>query len=332
MTTKVLMSPGRTITNPFVGLLIDHLMQDIEVSEFNWKKAFSGEYDIMHVHWPESLIRADSKLRTLAKCLLFILLIGLNKLRGRKNVWTVHNLTAHERSSSVEKFALRIWRSSCHALVFMSKTELFDEANSRHLYIPHGDYSPIIDMNNFESPPHNTGRILLFGFLRPYKGIERLLEAFTKAEDLKSTLRIVGRPISNTFGRSLIDLMHSSPHISYDFRSLSDQQLLNEINQAEMVILPYKRIYNSGAALMALSASCPIVVTASPTMLELQREVGSDWVQMLEGDLTATSLTDAVCSIRAGESNRLSSRPSLTARDWSSLGATYSLVYRDMKH
>lgn len=329
MRTTVLMSPGRNITNPYVGLLMDHIARDVDIVEFSWRRAFLFRYDVLHVHWPETLIRAKSKVHGIIKCLIFIILIVMNKVLGRRNVWTVHNLTAHEQSSLLERIALRLWQASCQTLVYMNRPDEVIKPDNRVVQIPHGDYAPIVRRNpSYSLRPSYSRQILLFGFLRPYKGIERLIESFIEVPKLDSVLRIVGKPLSKEFQTKLIALAEGHPSISFEFRSLSDSELLNEIAQSELVILPYTKIYNSGAALMSLSAACPIVVTNSSTMTELQREVGTDWVQLLEGDISPASLMASVLAVRAAQPNREGERPKFVRRDWSSLGEEYSQIYR----
>lgn len=329
MRTKVLMSPGRNITNPYVRLLMDHITTEVAIEEFTWRRAFLSRYEVLHVHWPETLIRARSKLRGIVKCMLFLMLIVMNKILHRRHVWTVHNLAAHEQSSFLEGITLRLWRASCQSLVYMNRPERLETSDNRVAYIPHGDYAPIVRQNPSYNSRRNSGQILLFGFLRPYKGIEELIESFRETPELGSALRIVGKPLSVEFQMKISALASSHPSISFDFRGLSDSELLNEIAESELVILPYKKIYNSGAALMALSAACPIVVTNSSTMTDLQREVGAEWVQLLEGDISPASLTASVLAVRAAQPRRHGTGPKFVRRDWTSLGEEYSRIYRN---
>jgi hypothetical protein len=57
------------------------------------------------------------------------------------------------------------------------------------------------------------------------------------------------------------------------------------------VVLPYRRILNSGAALFALSRNRPILAPRLGTLPELQDEIGPDWVDLYDGqDVTTESL------------------------------------------
>src|SRR4029079_12745051 len=54
---------------------------------------------------------------------------------------------------------------------------------------------------------------------------------------------------------------------------------------ARVVVLPYRRILNSGAALLALSFDRRVVVPASGSLVELQAQVGEGWVSTYDGPM-----------------------------------------------
>ena len=56
------------------------------------------------------------------------------------------------------------------------------------------------------------------------------------------------------------------------------------LRAADVVVLPYRAIQNSGSAVLALSADRPVVVPALGAMRELQVVAGSDWVRCFDGD------------------------------------------------
>jgi beta-1,4-mannosyltransferase len=63
---------------------------------------------------------------------------------------------------------------------------------------------------------------------------------------------------------------------------------------ADLVALPYRNILNSGAALLALSFSRPVLVPALGAMNELAASIGAEWVNTYPGDLTPRRLGDAL--------------------------------------
>jgi hypothetical protein len=66
------------------------------------------------------------------------------------------------------------------------------------------------------------------------------------------------------------------------------------LGAANVVVLPYRDILNSGSALLALSLSRPILVPHLGAMEELKDDFGDLWVQTFKGVLTAGILQNAL--------------------------------------
>jgi len=320
---RVLMSPGPKISNPFIALLIDNLDPDIDVTAFSWREAFLGHYDVLHVHWPDALLKAPTPARRVLKFLQLRALMLRNRMRGVRQVWTVHNLTPHEDGGGLRARALAAWDRSCTNHVFLSQAAVEIAGSRDGTVIKHGDYNDIREAHSDRVVPSVPGELLLFGLLRPYKGIETLVDAVTAQDQLH--LRILGRPEPSSYAESLLRHTDRAAGVELEFGRVDDADLVEAITRAEAVVLPYQKIYNSGAALMALTLGRPIIVTDSGTMRELRAEVGSDWVYCLEGPLTADSLGTAVAALRGSER---ADRPTFTERDWATIGRAYSNVYR----
>jgi len=329
--TIVLMSPGETAENdnPFVDLLIRHLPADITVRSFSWKSAFFSRYDILHIHWPEHILRAGSPMKRRIKSALFLGLMVRNRLMA-SNLRTVHNLRPHEEAAYLTRLALMSWERSCRANVFLSRAG--ESAGSRPApgalaeVVPHGDYRPLVD--RLRRPPKDRveGRLLAFGYLRPYKGLEQLIAAFRDVPvEHGLSLRITGAPMPKSYGDELRSLAAGDERISMALGRQTDEDLVDEIMTASAIVLPYKQVYNSGAALLALTLSRPLIVTDSPTMKELGDEVGDVWVTRLPR-WDAKSLSDAQGTRIPAEAS-----PDLRGREWSSLSEQYAVLYRALR-
>lgn len=325
MPTTVLMSPGPRISNPFITQLVDNLGSDITVAEFSWRAALSTRYDVLHVHWPDALLNAPTPSRRLFKVLEVAALLALNKARGVKHVWTVHNVAPHEVMNWLQRRMLAAWSKSCDSLVYLSQAAIGDSADGRATVIKHGDYVPSMgEYFDLDVSPVQ-GRVLAFGLMRQYKGIETLIQALTSPETSNLSGRIVGRAVPEQYGSSLVTLAGATDRVGLKLEKVTDSQLAEEILAAEAVVLPYGKIYNSGAAILALTLGRPIIVTPSPTMLELRAEVGPAWVHCLPGELTAESLALAMADLR---SHARPTRPTFVQRSWADIGEQYSALYR----
>jgi glycosyltransferase involved in cell wall biosynthesis len=129
--------------------------------------------------------------------------------------------------------------------------------------IPHGAFDHLTRLEH-EAPlpaelrdtdPH-TPVALLFGLLRPYKGLDVLLEAWrgiTGAE-----LWVVGMPRMDTAA------LHGAapPGVRFVERFVPDGQVGALFARADLAVLPYREIDQSGVLFTALGAGTPVVLSA----------------------------------------------------------------------
>jgi glycosyltransferase involved in cell wall biosynthesis len=105
------------------------------------------------------------------------------------------------------------------------------------------------------------------GEVKPYKGIEYLIDAVPEVLRRVPEVRflIAGLPTEHTYGCSLIEraagLSAGSDRIRFDFRYLSASEMDTLFLAADVCVLPYRRIYQSGVLCQALTYGVPTVVT-----------------------------------------------------------------------
>jgi glycosyltransferase involved in cell wall biosynthesis len=101
---------------------------------------------------------------------------------------------------------------------------------------------------------------LFFGLLRPYKGLELLLEAWRRIPPRGAhggELWIVGMPRMD-----LAPLRACAPAgVRFLTRFVSDAEMLALMRRASLVVLPYRDIDHSGVALTALGAGVPLLLS-----------------------------------------------------------------------
>ncbi|MFF8189257.1 glycosyltransferase [Microbacterium sp. NPDC016588] len=327
---RVLMRPSRgTNRRAPIYALVDSLPDDVEVVKFSWKRALVGSWDILHLHWPESLLRASGRAKKWAKYALFLGLLARVAV-SKPAVWTVHNESPHERGARVEAFLLGLWGRVTRRNIYLYPS--VTPTDERSVFIPFGDYSHLADeLLTTHSREREARRILLFGLLRPYKGIEQLVEAYATlvAREPATSLAIMGRPIDEGYGREVENQVRGVPHLDFRGELIEYEELVGEITRSSFVVLPYRRMYNSGAALLALSCGTPILVPTSQTMEDLRAESGEEWVMTYDGDLTADILDAALARFSTTASER-ESRSALPLRSWSEVGEQYAELYRSL--
>ena len=101
--------------------------------------------------------------------------------------------------------------------------------------------------------------ILFFGLLRPYKGIDTLLEAFRRIEGAE--LWIVGNPRMEI--EPLRRLAAEAPgRVRFLPRFVSDAEIPAIMRRADVVVLPYRDAEQSGVLYAALAFGKPLVLSA----------------------------------------------------------------------
>lgn len=100
--------------------------------------------------------------------------------------------------------------------------------------------------------------VLFFGLVRPYKGLDVLLEAWRGVGDAE--LWVVGRSRID-----LAPLRSSAPaNVRFVTHFVSDAELPAYFRRADVVVLPYRsteRLDQSGVLFTALAFGCPVIVT-----------------------------------------------------------------------
>ncbi|MET0843113.1 MAG: glycosyltransferase [Mycetocola sp.] len=323
---KVLQSFGvpRRTTNPYIAMLARELSSTPGITHipFSWRVALRGSYDLLHVHWPDTLLAAERPVARLGKRVAFGLLLLRLLKKKTPVVLTVHNLSAHEGPWIDRALVSRMEELVTLRIRINPSTELPDDMPSE--LIPHGHYR-----GWFEGLPRRTavtGRIGYVGLIRAYKGVDDLVSAFLEAHRAEPGLSLVlaGQPRGEAIAEGLQRQVHADPGIRLELAYVPDARLVEIITESEIVVLPYRRMHNSGAALAALSLDRPVLVPRTPSNEELAREVGSGWVHFFDGQLDAESLLSAVRAVRE---NVPVSRPRLDMRDWDETGADHLRAY-----
>lgn len=305
--------PGKT---RFVDHLVEGAPHDVEVRTFSWKGALRGDFDVFHVHWPERLLR-----KGWAKTIALLAVLAARRI---PLVRTLHNIDPHEAGSRLESRMLRlIDRRTALFIRLNNHTPLPGKALA--VTVPHPHYLPRV-RDDLDSIDPIAGRVLYFGIVRPYKGIQALLDAFSGATDGDVTLRVVGSATGDR-GDGVRAAVAADRRVSARLEYVSDAELDTEIRAAQLVVLPYRHMHNSGALFLALSHSRPVLVPRSPVNDDISHEVGAGWIHQFEGDLDSDRL---IAVLRDVQKNAANTPPNLAARDWDSVGVqlrdAYSLV------
>jgi glycosyltransferase involved in cell wall biosynthesis len=188
---------------------------------------------------------------------------------GRPRVMTAHYILPPRPSRRQVASARRLF-GRMDAVIAHSEhgaARLRDEVGldpGRVRVIPHGafDYltrlaeeKPLpVELEGAEGPV-----ILFFGLLRPYKGLDTLLEAFREVEGAE--LWIVGNPRMDV--EPLRALAAEAPgRVRFVTRFVEDAEIPPIFRRSDVVVLPYRDAEHSGVLYTGLAFGKPLVLSA----------------------------------------------------------------------
>jgi len=210
------------------------------------------------------------------------LVMGFYKLLGKRLIFTAHNVNAGKRDGC-DTIWNRISLKSQYRLadqIFvhteMMKRELqqeFNVAASKITVIPFGinNTLPNTRLTKAEararlgiSPDDKT--VLFFGNIAPYKGLEYLAAAFAKlvARDWGYRLVIAGRPKGcEAYWAGIREEMERAgirDRVIEKIEFIPDEEVEVYFKAADLLVLPYTLIFQSGVLFLGYSFGLPVLV------------------------------------------------------------------------
>lgn len=314
-------------SNPYVKLLVREAEKQVEVRYFSWSELLLKPPDVLHIHWPETMVRGTTPWKTQMKASLGILYLIVRRLLGTKIVWTAHNPTPHESGGIASDLYCRLVARWCDHRIVINTVDAPPSHSDNVSVVLHGTfhdwYGGYLRASEPPIPPVN---LLFAGLIRPYKGVPELIRAFDSAR-LETPLRLAirGAVTDENLRKEIEEALAHSSDADFLFEHLDDQHLVEAIDACNLVVLPYRRLHNSGAALLGLSLGRAVLLPAVDVALDLQREMGPEWVYLYDGELNPASL------LRAVESFTRDSRPQypdMSARQWEDAGRVHVDLYQ----
>jgi D-inositol-3-phosphate glycosyltransferase len=206
------------------------------------------------------------------------------KMLGKKIVFTAHNVNAGKRDANDSLFnrlTLRTqYRLSDHIFVHTEqmKAELLQEfgvSDRKATVIPFGinNSVPDTDLTPAEAKRrlginYNEKAILFFGAIRPYKGLEYLVDAFLQLADRHPDYRLIiaGEPRSGSevyfeqIQRTLA--CHANRgQITQKIQYIPDDETELYFKAADALALPYTHVFQSGVLFLAYNFGLPVIAT-----------------------------------------------------------------------
>ena len=236
-------------------------------------EALSIRGDIVHAQWWSFPLAP-----------LYVTLLAVARLRGRRVLITMHNVAPHENG-----FVRRVANSA--VLPLAHHLIVHTEANRQSLLrrgvtparvsvLPHGIGDVVTDDALSRSTaraalglPERASLVLFFGNIRPYKGLDDLIDAFStvRAAVPGARLAIVGQPwrdageVPERIAAARIDSAVTT-RLAY----VPDDEMHRWFQAADVAVYPYTHFdAQSGAAGEALRHGRAIVVTRAGGLADL---------------------------------------------------------------
>ncbi len=331
----------KAAANPHAALLARALRdQGVPIDDWTPWRALRAPGRLWHLHHPETVLYRRSAWLASLETGLFVMLVTQARWRGTRILWTIHDLGSNDRlHPTLEAWFWRWFTGRVEAVIGLSRHSL-TLADARfpqirglpHHVIPHGHYR--------DAYPRGVSRadaraklgldpqapvFLHFGLLRPYKNVPLLIRRFAEAAIPEATLVIAGRAFDKVIEGEVRECAASArpADVRLILRHIEDREVQLYFAAADLVVLPYRRILNSGALILALSFGRPVLVPALGSMVEHAQSFGEDWVRLYEGELGAAMLADACRWARGTVRAELDLRP----LDWPRLAARTREIY-----
>ena len=356
MPLRILAWPRDSPSNVYTGSLNAALERQDGVHVFALsynKRAFASavraRIDIIHMHWFERAFWAPDT-RTFLRQVGYVVATTLAlKARGARLVWTAHDPAPHQSPLNHRLFngwTRLVWRAYHRLMLTMIDGVLLLSESHRQPIVdaiprlgrvpmavtphPHyrGRYPDDVDKRTARARlgiPADIPVLAFVGSLRAYKNPIGLMEAFT-AYAGDALLVIAGATETAEEAAMLEARAATDARIRLHDAFVSDDDLQYWLRAADLSVLPYQRVTNSGSAHLALSFDLPVLVPDEPVFRELEALVGDGWVRRFAGELSSDHLRNAIAWVRQPREPS----PDLSSLDWDKIAEGTIRFYRQL--
>lgn len=196
------------------------------------------------------------------------------KSNGKSRIVAItDNVIPHEKRFG-DTFFTKYFLKACHGFVAMSQSVLVDlnkfVRNKPALYNPHPIYNSFkpsiskLEACEILKINSDTNYLLFFGFIRAYKGLDLLLEAFAKIDRQKFNLKLI---VAGEFYEDekpymeKVEKLNLGSDILFYKDFIPDSEVHLYFSAADVTVQPYKDATQSGVTQVAYFYNKPMIVT-----------------------------------------------------------------------
>lgn len=186
---------------------------------------------------------------------------------GSKKLWlTVHNLVPHDKHVETNRSVMRLLYKVPHLLVTHTekmKRDLMNEFGvpaGRIVVMEHGvDKIPAFATRPL---PSASLKVLLFGGVMPYKGVDIFLQSLAFCDDVVVEATIAGESRNAAYAveiEKMISEVALPHHVTWVRGFIPEHEVQSYFEQADVVVMPYRHIDQSGVLFTAFRFGAPVV-------------------------------------------------------------------------
>jgi glycosyltransferase involved in cell wall biosynthesis len=275
---------------------------------------------LVHLHWVFAFfLPASGRVRVLRWLLQAWFTVWLRTIRmsGMQLVWTAHNVLPHGAVFGDDVAARRALVDAsdlviAHSPAALSELRALGAVPGKSVVIPHGPIGPVTPTGALRVPGTGEGprRLLFFGKVREYKGVEELLAAMTSVpSDLAMQLMVAGDCDDPVLRQRLTMLARTAgARVVLRLEEIPDAEVTPLLAAADAVVIPYRRVTTSGSAMLALAHGRPLVVPQLGSLADLPERAVVRYDMTVPGlaaaltkvtSISATELADMSAAARA---------------------------------
>ena len=259
----------------------------------------------IHIHWTSPLIeKRDSGAEADAFVDEFIAALRDARGRGRPVLWTVHNALPHD--SRHPETAVRLHAELAQAADIIhvlspstvaaiegvyelpaEKVRVLEHSSYQGIY---GDRMPMPAARAAIGASASSRTALFFGQLRPYKGLDQLFDAAIQLQETSPVeLLLAGKPAPELTAQ-LERIERSGVAVTAELRFIEDSEVASWFSAADVAVLPYRKVLNSGSMMLAASYGLPVILPDEPA---LTADFGSQpWIRFFDTTRPAESIAE----------------------------------------
>lgn len=226
--------------------------------------------------------------------------VWLTKKMGFKLIVTIHDVESFNKQNrkklttffynSVDRIIIHNSVSYNTILNIVEEYSSSEEIKAKCNIIPHGSYIGMLpdkiekhDAKRIFNLDDDTFTFLFFGQIKKVKGLDVLLKAyskFLKKTDKKVKLMIAGKVWKDDaeIYETIIQEENLRNELIMDIKYIPDSDIVNYYSAADCIVLPYKKIFQSGVLLMAQSYKVPVIVSDLPGMTEIVENLNNGFI------------------------------------------------------